>query len=157
MISGMAAAAMASIAAKKKNKPSKENGDQKPEAPTSYYVCEHCPAMFNRRYNRDRHVELVHKMPRPGKPPLFPKTIKDKPKDERVKVVPLKRSRSTDDLTTSPDLQSMAINSEPKKTRLNLSKASEQPEIADNEEEDKTDANNECKAQEDNVNVIQFP
>ncbi len=157
MIGGMAAAAMTSIAAKKKNKTSKENGDQKPEAPTSNYVCEHCLAMFNRRYNRDRHVELVHKVPRPGKPPLFPKIIKDKLKDERVKVVPPKRSHSADDLTPSPDLQTTAINPEHKKIRLNLSKASEQPEITDNEEEDKTDANNECKAQEDNVNVIQFP
>ncbi len=130
----MAAAAMASTASKKKNKPSKENGDQKPEAPTSYYVCEHCPAKFNRRYNRDRHVELVHKIPRLGKPPLFPKIIMDKPKDERVKVVPLKRSHSADDLTTAPDLQSTVINPEPKKIRLSLPKASEQPEVADNEE-----------------------
>ncbi len=36
------------------------------------YVCDICKARFNRRYNRDRHVELTHKVPRPGKPPLYP-------------------------------------------------------------------------------------
>ncbi len=160
MIGGMAA--MASIAAKKVDKPSKEDVetsvpkevDCKPNEPTYNYVCERCPAKFNRRYNRDRHVELVHKIPRPGKSALFPKIIND----ETVEVVPLKRSLAAGDLTTSPDLQSTTINPEPKKVRLNTPKVSapEQPETADKEEETKG-VNNECKAEDDNVNVIQFP
>ncbi len=162
MIGGMAAAAMASIASKKMDKPSKEDVetsvpkdvDYKLNEPTNNYVCERCPAKFSRRYNRDRHVELVHKIPRPGKSALFPKIIND----ETVEVVPLKRSLAAGDLTTSPDLQSTTINSEPKKVRLNRPKVSapEQPETADKEEEMKG-VNNECKAEDDNVNVIQFP
>ncbi len=54
-------------------------------------------------------------------------------------MVPLKRSLTAGDLTTSPDLQSMTINSELKKVRLNPPKLSapEQPETADKEEETK--------------------
>jgi len=41
-------------------------------SPKEEFKCEICPALFNRRYNRDRHMELIHKVPRPGRrPPLF--------------------------------------------------------------------------------------
>jgi len=36
------------------------------------YKCKVCPAKFTRRFNRDRHMELVHKVARPEKPPLYP-------------------------------------------------------------------------------------
>ena len=40
------------------------------------YECQVCLAQFNRRYNRDRHVELIHGVPRPGgRPPLFPNKV----------------------------------------------------------------------------------
>ena len=36
------------------------------------FDCPVCTATFNRRFNRDRHVELIHKQPRPDLPPLYP-------------------------------------------------------------------------------------
>ncbi len=45
---------------------------QSKEMKDKTYFCEVCPATFNRKYNRDRHMELIHKVPRPVLPPLFP-------------------------------------------------------------------------------------
>ncbi|MCP3668103.1 MAG: hypothetical protein GY696_37370 [Gammaproteobacteria bacterium] len=61
---------------------------------TSFYVCEICPATFNRRYNRDRHMEHVHKVPRPNLPPLY-----------LEKSVPKNPAKNPDDgiIYTTPD------------------------------------------------------
>ncbi len=61
---------------------------------TSFYICEVCPATFNRRYNRDRHMEHVHKVPRPNLPPLF-----------LEKSVPKNPAKNPDDgiIYTTPD------------------------------------------------------
>ncbi len=60
---------------------------------STYYVCKVCPTTFNRRYNRDRHMELVHKVPRPVLPPLFleksvPKNPAKNPEDGIVYTTP---------------------------------------------------------------------
>ncbi|MCP4365511.1 MAG: hypothetical protein GY800_09475, partial [Planctomycetes bacterium] len=40
------------------------------------FECPMCDHQFNCKYNRDRHMELIHKMPRPDLPPLFPNLVK---------------------------------------------------------------------------------
>ncbi len=178
MIGGEFAAAVmaASIAAKNnKNAGSKEEVETaaskkagyKPEGMTSYYICERCPAKFNRRYNRDRHVEMVHKIPKPEKPTKIADS-------DVIEHVPLKRTLSVGVLTTSPDLQSTTTKPEPKKIKLNLVEATTPVEsdasVVDEEEHEKTDVNRKCKNQEEkhektdvkteedkDVNVILFP
>ncbi len=59
MFTGIATAAML---AKKKEEP--------------VFECPVCYGHFNRKFNRDRHMELMHKMPRPDLPPLYPNILK---------------------------------------------------------------------------------
>ncbi len=59
MFTGIATAAML---AKKKEEP--------------VFECPVCYGRFNRKFNRDRHMELMHKMPRPDLPPLYPNILK---------------------------------------------------------------------------------
>ncbi len=40
------------------------------------FECPMCDHQFNRKYNRDRHMELIHKLPRPDLPHLFPNLVK---------------------------------------------------------------------------------
>lgn len=63
-----------------KNKIEKEGEDvdeketikklQKPE--NKHFLCPVCGNEFNRKFNRDKHMELIHKIPRPDAPPLYP-------------------------------------------------------------------------------------
>jgi hypothetical protein len=39
------------------------------------FKCTICHARFTRRFNRDRHMELLHKVPRPDRPPLYPDVV----------------------------------------------------------------------------------
>ncbi len=48
---------------------------EKPADPT--FDCKICAAEFTRRFNRDRHMELIHKIPRPDLPPLYPEVLKN--------------------------------------------------------------------------------
>ncbi len=78
MISGIGAVAEAFAAKQSKGMDDKINEamarkfDKINDKESTYYVCEVCPATFNRKYNRDRHMEHIHKVPRPVLPPLFP-------------------------------------------------------------------------------------
>ncbi len=155
-------AVLAALNAAKKNK----NADSKEEVETSAskkagykpegsYLCEHCPAKFNRRYNRDRHMEHVHLVQKPEKPTKIVNS-------DVIEHVPLKRTLSFHNLTTSPDLQATATKPEPKKIKLNVVEATTSVEsdtsVVDEEEREKTDVNSERKTEEDkDVNVIQFP
>ena len=50
------------------------------------YPCPQCGYKFNRRFNRDKHVELIHKIPRPERPPLYPQKVKyisEKPEEKK--------------------------------------------------------------------------
>ena len=58
------------------------------------FECDVCGHVFNRKFNRDRHVELIHKVPRPEKPSLYLKEeSKDRPevqvseKEDKTKEV----------------------------------------------------------------------
>ncbi len=158
MIGGMAAMA-ASIAAKNKKNAASKKAGYKPEG---FYICERCIAKFSRRYNRDRHVEMVHKIPKPEKPTKIADS-------DVIKHVPLKRTLSIGDLTTSPDLQATATKPEPKKIKLTVVEATTPVESDTSVVDEKTDVNSECKTEEekhektdvkteeDKVNYIQFP
>ncbi len=109
---------------------------------------------------------MVHKIPKPAKPTKIADS-------DVIEHVPLKRTLSVDDLTTSPDLQAMATKPEPKKIKLNVVETTAPVEsdtsVVSEEENEKTDVNSECKNQEekhektdvkteeDKVNLIQFP
>ncbi len=161
MIGGMAAAAAmaASIAAKNKKNAASKKAGYKPEG---FYICERCIAKFSRRYNRDRHVKMVHKISKPEKPTKIVDS-------DVIKHVPLKRNLSVDVLMMSPDIRSTTTKPEPKKIKLNVVEATTPVEsdtsVVDEEEHEKTDVNSECKNQEekhekteeDKVNMIQFP
>ncbi|MCP4347242.1 MAG: hypothetical protein GY795_17155, partial [Desulfobacterales bacterium] len=55
--------------------------EKKKEEPV--FECPICDGQFNRKYNRDRHMELIHKMPRPDLPPLFPDVVKKHPEESQ--------------------------------------------------------------------------
>ncbi len=64
MFSAMAAAALV------EKKKALEKNKEEP-----IFECPICDGQFNRKYNRDRHMELIHKKPRPNLPPLFPELV----------------------------------------------------------------------------------
>ena len=42
---------------------------------TKEFPCHICHLVFNRKFNRDKHIELIHRIPRPERPPLYPKLV----------------------------------------------------------------------------------
>jgi hypothetical protein len=68
---------------------------KKEEEVEPIFNCPICVAKFGRRFNRDRHVELIHKIPRPDLPPLYPEKLNlkehtvDVPKTPEDNVSPI--------------------------------------------------------------------
>ena len=61
-------------------------GMQKPKP----YGCTVCEVHFNKRFNRDRHMEVIHKVPRPAGPPLYPEMLKN---IVPVQLIPAKKPK----------------------------------------------------------------
>ena len=63
------------------------------KVPEKVYPCPECGFEFSRKFNRDKHMELIHKMPRPDLPPLYPEKVAYVEKEEPMEqtVPPLKR------------------------------------------------------------------
>ncbi|MCP4345923.1 MAG: hypothetical protein GY795_10415, partial [Desulfobacterales bacterium] len=72
--------------------------EMKKEEPV--FECPICDGQFNRKYNRDRHMELIHKMPRPDLPPLFPDVVKKHP-EESQKLKESQKSKESHQVSES--------------------------------------------------------
>ena len=46
-----------------------------PPQETKEFPCHICHLVFNRKFNRDKHIELIHRIPRPERPPLYPTLV----------------------------------------------------------------------------------
>ncbi len=175
MISGIGAAAEAF--ATKHNKPANEKE-------ISYHVCKVCPTTFNRRYNRDRHMELVHKVPRPILPPLFPekpvpKNPAKNPEDGIIYTMPdppinvLTYDKTTGNKRVNSDTSPPPLRRTKKAKRvlnmdedfgkrLVIDEGPPSPELPDQKDLDTEDPKAEeledksCQTEE-NINMIQMP
>lgn len=75
MFAPVAAAAILNMA--KNNEEMGEDVDEKEtiKQVDKFYHCPECGYKSNRRFNRDKHMELIHKVPRLDKPPLYPDKV----------------------------------------------------------------------------------
>jgi len=131
MFSGPIAAAayaeMKKSADKKKATMKKEEDTTKKEEPV--FQCTVCSALFNRKFNRDRHMELIHKIQRPDGPPLYPNVIKKVEEPQ-----PIETENSADDQSEdsnqnqSEDSMQMNIETEPVKDFEKPSVEAKKPE-----------------------------
>ena len=182
MIPGIAAAAYKAKMEKKNTgyavpKPPKEGGQ--------YFVCEKCPAGFNRRYNRDRHMKLVHgNRTLPELRPQYPATLKRKvaiiagtPGDVlKINNLHLKRKNMDNDDSIEKkirkemqDMEGVAVEDvipvavEEKEEEVKSADSEEDTDEATSEEEEEVKKvepkedkkTEECK--EENLNLIQIP
>ncbi len=152
-------------------------GPAKPHS-KNYYVCEQCPTVFDRRYNRDRHVETIHNVPRPGgKPPLglfnrkqpqLPKLVLPSPKKaEDLFTVSSDEeysdSSSDDDYDADDDTQTM--DEKPADEMPPVEQEEEEKDTSEQAEEEKEDNVSEAKdkavqvpsCKDPNTNLIQLP
>ncbi len=136
-------------------------GPAKPDS-EHYYVCGQCPTVFKRRYNRDRHVETIHNVPRPGgKPPLDLLTRRNRP--QLPKLVLPSPKKAEDLLTVSSGKENSDNNdADDEIVTMDEEPVAELPPI---EQEEKEDNISETKDKEmevptcrdPNTNLIQLP
>ncbi len=123
-----------------------------------FYVCEHCPAVFNRRYNRDRHVDTNHnalrkrsQLPETRKRPQLPKLVLPSPKKAEDLFTVSSDEKDSDN--SDADDEIVTMDEEP----VDEIPPIEQEEKEDNISETKDKEMQVPTCRDPNTNLIQLP
>jgi len=105
------------------------------------YECQVCLAQFNRRYNRDRHVELIHGVPRPGgRPPLFPNKVN--------------LAKGQDNVTSTITKDDSIVDGEEDPKTVNLAKGQDNVTSTITKDDSIVDSEEDPKTTKDNNNSV---